>query len=1041
MTNRFTRLPSLVLGFLAMVCAAGCSGTAGMRSTNIVSPRQLMTTTFASLAQHEVMPTNLRCEYLRDPLGIDVPKPRLSWMLESGRRSARQQAYQVLVASSAEKLGKDVGDLWDSGKVMSDASVQIEYAGKPLRSRIRCFWKVRVWDKEGRCSGWSAQAFWSMGILRPEDWKAQWISTEVTSAPSPPGGHLKILRAAYTALDGAGSADATDRVAQMVKDGRLSVRVAPDTLGGDPALGHVKRLRVEYEYNGEKGEESVEDFQTLNLPSRGILPPDPLDAPYVRRTFTLDALPESAVATVNVLGFYELYVNGTKVGSDVMSPALSNFHKRSFYLTYDVKPYLRKGKNCIGLWTGRGWYWKVLDTRPNPAVHHDTAIARLQLDMTVNGKPVIIGTDGAWRCRASGRSILGSWSWNDMGGERVDARREDPQWAAPETDDAGWYPVTVVPAPAIPAEAQKCPPMRVLKSLPAVSCTDLEVNKESPEPGPYAGQNRYEVDFGTNLTGWLKLRVRGLTAGHVITIRYADKKNPHQTFSQLDRFITAGRPEEEFCSKFNYHGFRWALIEGMPAPPKLEDAEALAVGADWETCGDFECSSELFNRMHEVNLWTLRSLSQCGFMSDCPHRERAGYGDGQVSIESCIMNFRMAPFYDKWATDWCDGADPGNGYMPHTAPHYKFGGGGPAWGGSAQALTWREYSYYGDKRILERNFDACRRHIEAIESHGQDGVVRAFGGDWDFIGDWVPPERGMDTHNWPPKPAAELFNNCYRLYLREQLAQMADVLGRQEEARACRAEIQRLRPLIHAAFYDKDRQIYVLDEQSYQLMPLMTGVVPAELRGTIMEKLEDGIRVKNKGHLDTGMLGTYFLLQYLQEIDRNDLLFTVVNQITYPGWGYMLSQGATTWWEQWNGYWSQIHSCFTSLDGWFYQGLAGIRPDPATPGFKKMIIKPAIVGDLTWVKAHHDSVHGRIESSWRIADGTLHMDVTIPANTTATIHVPTADPAKVTEGTAPVADAEGVKVLRRESNEVVLAVAGGRYSFTAAAPRNATLSK
>jgi alpha-L-rhamnosidase len=171
-------------------------------------------------------------------------------------------------------------------------------------------------------------------------------------------------------------------------------------------------------------------------------------------------------------------------------------------------------------------------------------------------------------------------------------------------------------------------------------------------------------------------------------------------------------------------------------------------------------------------------------------------------------------------------------------------------------------------------------------------------------------------------------------------------------------------------------------------MPLMTGIVPEELRATILKKLENGIRVNRKGHLDTGMLGTYFLLNYLSEIGRDDLIFTIVNQTTYPGWGYMLEKGATTWWEQWNGYYSHIHSCFTSLDGWFYQGLAGIRPDPAAPGFKKIIIKPAIVGDLTWVKAHHDSPYGRIVSHWKREGRQLTMDLTIPANTTATVFVP-----------------------------------------------------
>jgi alpha-L-rhamnosidase len=858
---------------------------------------------------------HLRCEYRENPLGIGTTQPHLSWQMETSRQGAMQEAYQVLAASSADKLAKDSGDVWDSGKVVSDESAQVEYAGRPLPSGARCEWKVRIWDKDGKPSAWSTPAFWTMGILRPEDWKAQWISTEVAAPP-----------------------------------------------------------------------------------------PGPRDEPYARRMFNLDAPPDTAMATVNVMGYYELYVNGTRVGSDELSPALSNYGKRSLYVTYDIQHLLRKGRNCIGLWTSRGWYWETLDSQRNPSVQHNSAIARLQLDMVVNGKRMSIGTDAGWRCKASGRSILGTWSWNNYGGEEVDARREDPKWSDPDNGDAGWHPVTVVQAPAISADAQECPPTRVLQSLPPVSCTDLgqaeyglaaeaysEANKDALLPWPYAGKSRYELDFGSNLTGWLKLRLHGLKAGQTVVIRYADKKPPYQTCNQQDRFISAGRPEEEFCSKFNYHGFRWALVEGAAAPVRQSDAVAQLIGADWENRGSFECSNPLFNRMHEVNLWTLHCLSQGGYMSDCPHRERLGYGDGQVSIESCVMNFWMPAFYDKWATDWCDGADPETGYLPHIAPQCVSAGGGPAWGGSAQALTWREYLYYGDKRILARNFDACRRHIEAIESRARNGIVRAFGDEWSFIGDWVPPGRGMDTTNWPPKPAAELFNNCYLLYMREQLAQMADILGRHGEARACRAEVERLRPLIHAAFYDKERQIYALDEQSYQIMPLMTGVVPDDLRETILKKLEDGIRIKRKGHLDTGMLGTYFLLQYLQEIGRNDLLFTVASQTNYPGWGYMLDQGATTWWEQWNGYWSQIHSCFTSLDGWFYQGLAGIRPDPAAPGFKKIIIKPAVVGDLTWVKCFHDSPYGRIVSNWKRDGNKLVMDVTIPPNTTASVCVPGMD--------------------------------------------------
>lgn len=961
---------------------------------------------------------NLRCEYLEDPLGIDAAKPRLSWVMDAPQskitRSVRQTAYQVLVASSPELLAKDKGDLWDSGKKVSDQSVLIEYEGTSLKSSDACHWKVRVWDQDGTVSSWSKPASWTMGILRPEDWSAKWISTEMAELikPSKTGGVLKIIKATYTAERNGGSADVTEKVSSLIKDGTLDFTVNTKTLGVDPAPKINKNLTVDYELDGVTGNITVSDLRRVIIPAPDGTIPEDFDAPYLRKTFTLKDVPNSAVATVNVMGFYELYVNGKKVGPNLMGPALSTYTMRSLYETYDLTSYLHKGENSIGLWLSRGWYWKGRD----PIIQHNTAIARVQLDIKANGKSIRVGTDGSWKCLASGRSILGEWRGTYFGGEQVDSRLEIPHWADPKLDDSAWFSVKETSAPKILSDAQKLPPMGVLKTIPAVKCEDL-------------GKGIYRIDFGTQLTGWMKLRLRGLTAGQTVTMQYSEKIKEAMSYRHSDQFVSAGKPEEEFCSKFNYHGFRWVTIEGLSKAPQITDAEGQLIGTDFKTAGSFESSSDLLNRMHAVNLYTIHNLSQSGFLSDCPHRERLGYGDGQVSIESCIMNFEMQPFYDKWATDWIDRADPATGYIPHVAPTLYNAGGGPAWGGAGQAITWRTYLHYGDKRILEKNLVACGRHIEAIEARSTDGVVRAWGGKWDFIGDWVPPERGMDTQNWPPKPAAEFFNNCYLIYLKEQWAQMAEALGRHDEAAASRAEVQRLRPLIHAAFYDSENQRYVLDEQSYYLMPLMTGVVPEELRPTILKNLENCIRVTRKGHLDTGMLGTYFLINYLMEIGRNDLLWLIVTQEDYPGWGHMLKQGATTWWEQWNGHASQIHSCFTSLDGWFSQGLAGIRPDSAAPGFKKIIIKPAVVGNLTWVKCHYDSTYGRIISNWKREGDKLTMEVTIPANTTATVFVPAKDEASVTESGKPANQAKGMKIIRFENHAAAFEVGSGTYLF------------
>ena len=974
----------------------------------------------------DIVPTGLRCEYQKNPLSIDAAKPRLSWISESSRRGQKQTGYRILVASSPDILSNDVGDRWDSGNVQSDQSVHIEYAGKPLSARQRCYWKVRLWDRSGKVSDWSKPAFWTMGILEKSNWKAKWICPK-PEAPDPLGG-IEMLRARYVAQDGTASVDVTEHVVKRVEDGQLNFTVHPKDLGGDPARGHVKELRVTYKWKGKWHDTSAEDFATLTLPQ---IPYDSVATPYIRRTFVIDAAPESALAYVNVKGYYELYVNGQKAGDDVLSPAVSDLNKHLFYRTHDIRPLLRAGENCVGLWLARGW-------------NTERPMVRAELDITVNDKNIVFGTDRNWTFAPSSHSRLGAWRWGNMGGERIDARKAIPDWSTIDCETGDWLSVLEVDAPDLLVTAQPCPPNRIGKVIPLAKCSPL-------------GKDTWELDFGTNLSGWLRLRLPQLQSGQKVVMHYGDRRyqtpygddtptgkikatkqrtfdSPdgpvcYQNFNQYDEFISAGNPDEEFCSKFNYHGFRYVIVEGLSKAPEAEDAEALLLESALEPVGTFACSNDLFNRIHETNLWTLRCLNQGGYMIDCPHRERWGYGDGQVGIESQVMNLDTATFYAKWAVDWFETQNPETGDIAYTAPRFFGSGGGPGWGGAGCVIPFKLHQYYGDTRLLEHAYEPTRRYIEFLESKCEEGILRKYGGKWDFIGDWVPPRRGMDTNNWPSEPAAELFNNCYRLYLWQILEYSARVLGKTEDAAKWGDRIAELQPLIHETFYEVQQQQYLPDEQSYQLMPLMTGMVPDGSRSAVLKKLEDLILAKNDGHLDTGMLGTYFLIQYLQKIDRNDLLYTIFNQETYPGWGYMLSQGATTFWEQWNGYYSHIHSCFTSPGGWFYQGLAGIRPDPAAPGFKSIIIQPAVVGDITWVKSSYNSIHGLIVGNWTREGNQLTMDIVVPSNTTATVYVPARRPEDLTESGKNICDAPGVEYLRTEKERAVFAVESGTYRF------------
>ena len=897
--------------------------------------------------------TNLRCEYRDNPLGIDAAKPRLSWVIEErgprtedrGQmtevRGRKQSAYQVLVASTPDLLAKDQGDLWDSGKVASDQSIQVEYAGLPLESRRVCHWKVRVWLKDGKPSAWSVPAGWSMGLLKPDDWQAKWVRT-----------------------------------------------------GGDTS-------------------------------------------PWLRKEFTLTEASERAMAFVNVKGYYELYVNGKKVSDDVLAPAVAVYDKRSLYTTYDISKLLRPGPNCVGVWLGLGLLFPK-EIAP---------LARVQLDMMVGGKRVVVGTDSSWTFTSSTHTEV-PWAWCGTGREKIDARLEIADWNevgcanAPAVSGRsfGWRPVEEYTGPTGTATAQSCLPNRITKVIPAVACIALD-------------DQTVEFDFGTNLSGWFHLRLPQLDAGKTVTMYYADKRfqsiegddtpagkvkpaqDPkkiatangpayYQTNNQQTEFISAGKAGEEFCNKFNYVGFRYVIVQGLPVKPALGDAEALFIESDLEPAGSFACSNNLFNRIHEVNLWTLRCLNLGGYMVDCPHRERMGYGDGQNGIDSHVMNLDSAAFYGKWAIDWLDAQDPVTGksaqYSPpnHGDPSCWF-----PWGGMVDVMPWKAYIYYGDRRLLERAYEPMvrypTRYLQGFYPGG--GIVRQ-GGDGGC--DWVAPNIGMTA-----PPGTELFINCYRMYLMDLLAKSADVLGRTEEAKRHRNKANELKALIHSTYYNEKEKLYDSDRQLSQAAPLLMGVVPGDLRGTIQKQLEDIILVKNNGHLDTGMLGTYFLLQYLMEAGRNDLAYTIINQQDFPGWGYMLAQGATTFWEQWNGSWSQIHSCYVSPGSWFYQGLAGIRPDETGPGFKKIIIKPAIVGDLTWVKCGYDSIHGRITSNWKRDGANLTMEVTIPPNTTATVYVPAKDAAGVTESGKPAAQAAGVKFLRMENGAAVYEVGSGCYQF------------
>ncbi len=888
----------------------------------------LSATSFTGCKQESAMlVTELSCEYLTDPNGIDETEPQLSWQMVSDIRGQKPTAYQLLVASSREKLAKEKGDLWNSGKIKSGKSRLVNYSGRALQSRTECFWKVRVWDKDGRPSSWSGPAYWSMGLLKKEDWTAQWIAS-----------------------------------------------------------------------------------------------PDSVTAPYFRHAFKLDRLPERASLYLVSLGYYELYINGEKVGDEVLAPAVSNFSKRCYYQTYNVSSYLKEGKNSIGIWMGTGWYSPGL-----PGVKHNSPVVRAQLEFN-GGKEQHVGTDASWQTKASARSLLGKWRWGKFGGELLDARLIDKQWWDTERSIHGWKPVVFVETADVPCTAQKCMNNTRLAEIAPLSIEQLD-------------DTTVLVDFGTNLTGIIKMKFRGLDPGKKVTIHYADLdgRNPDEawrlrmakkgfsTYNQYDEFISAGGTGEEFVNVFNYHGFRYALIEGLAYLPAKEDIVAIPIETELPEVGSFTCSNDLYMRIHKMVRWTYRALNLGGQTVDCPHRERVGYGDGQTIMDVGCFNFDASTLYRKWSENWWD-EQKEDGFVPFVAPTPHSTGGGPAWGAMCIMVPWKTYLFYDDLKLLETGYPHMKKYIEYLGSHSKDGVLGDIfpGEKWDNLGDWVPPRRGMDQSEWVDDNSRLFFNNCYRTHLLQIMMKVGMLLGKTGDVSAFKQELVIAQEAIHRRWYNARDSTYANGEQPYLIFPLQTGITPDRLKNAVFEKYVHTLVEKDGGHLNTGMIGTQIMFDYLLENHQNDLIDLMVNRTSYPGWGYMVENGATTCWEQWNGFYSQIHSCFPYIGGWFYRGLAGIQWDSENPGFKNIILRPGPVKSVDWVNCSYRSQYGDIRSNWKKETDQFMWEVSIPPNTTARVYIPGKE---ISVDGLEASELKDITFLHQDKGSNVYKVESGNYFF------------
>ncbi|MBN2309126.1 MAG: family 78 glycoside hydrolase catalytic domain [Candidatus Hydrogenedentes bacterium] len=768
-------------------------------------------------------------------------------------------------------------------------------------------------------------------------------------------------------------------------------------------------------------------------------------APVFRKEFALPAKPVRALLHISALGLYEAQMNGRRIGDHILAPEWTDYDTRVQCQTYDVAPMLKAGDNAVAVTLGDGWYagriglahvvpnglpWAIYGANPK-------LIAQLHIDCD-DGSQVTVVTDDSWRWTRSGP--VGR---NDtLDGVAYDARKEMPGFSQPGFDDADWQ------APHVTAHdarlvAQPNEPIRVTTELTPVALTE-------PSPGVFI------FDLGQNMVGRARITAQA-PEGTVMTVRHGEALNPDGTLyvanlrgaPQIDRYTFRGQGAEVFEPSFTYHGFRYVELSGLPAPPAGNAVLGRVFHSDSPVVGSFECSDAMLNKLAENILWTQRA-NLMSSPTDCPQRdERLGWmGDIQVFAQTAIFNMDMAAFFSKWLQDVRD-AQAMDGRFPDFAPH-PFGpnerfSGVPAWGDAGVFVPWRAYENYGDTQMLSEQYEAAKRWIGHIRRENPDLIWR--NGRHNDYGDWLNGDT-LILDDWPKKGGEvpkEVMATAFFARSTEFVSRMANVLGNEAEA----AQYARLAGEIRAAFQrefiDGDGRIPG-DTQAGYALALHFGLVPEEQHDAAVAHMVEAVR-RYDGRISTGIQSTIRLMMQLTYNGHIDLAYALALNREIPSWGYAIDQGATTIWERWDGYVegrgfqspgmnSFNHWALGAVGEWLFRVVGGINPaypgePPCLPAFKRFVIHPRPGGGLTWATTEYQSIRGPVRTAWRVHEAKLTLEVSVPANTTAIVYVPTTDNASVTESGHPATAVATITPLRVEDGCAVFEVASGDYVFEA----------
>lgn len=881
---------------------------------------------FACLVLNATVSVNsLKTEGMANPLGIDVTIPRFSWKTTAtAETGVLQKAYQIMVATSDEKLKAGEADVWNSGKVNSANQLWIPFGGGELKSNQRFFWKVKVWTNKGE-SDWSETALWSMGILSEVEWKsAQWIG-----------------------MDKAMPWD------DETYYSRLSVR-------------------------------------------------------YVRNEFSAKKEIKRATVHISGLGVFEMFLNGKRVSNEVLATAPTDYNKSVLYNTYDVTKMLVKGKNAVGIAQGTGRYYNMRQTyKPWKVPTFGYPKSRMMLIMEyTDGTTETVSTKDNWKLNADGPVR----SNNEYNGEEYDARKELNGWAEVGYDDSKWGNAERVRFPEGKVRAQMMPGMRIVDKLPVKKVTALN-------------GNRYILDFGQNIAGWLRIKVRG-NAGDSVVMRFAETLQTNgelytenlRSARQKDVYILKGDAKgEEWAPAFVYHGFRYVEVSGLKYAPPADDFVAEVISDEMEQTGKLTTSNDVVNQVLKNAWWGILDNYK-GMPVDCPQRDerQPWLGDRTMGCWGESFLFDNQRMYTKWGADIRD-AQRHDGCIPDVAPNYlTYYTDNVTWPAALPMLSDMLYTHFGDIQPIKDNYQSIRKWMTHMEKNylSKDYLMTK-----DQYGDWcVPPEDLKMIHSQDPKRVTDgtLISTAYYYRLLGMMSRFAQLQGLKNDVKAYDQLAVKMKNAFNEKFFRTDSLFYGNNSTTSNLLPLAFGLVQKEYVDSIAKKVlyktvpANTVSQIGTGDLNinVGVIGIQFLLRELSKMGRADVAYALLANDKYPSYGYMAANGATTIWELWNGNTADPRmnsGNHVMLLGdmliWAYENMAGIKSDYNKVAFKHIVLKPDFsIPNLEFVNALYETPYGKVVSNWRKTLMKLHWEVTIPVNTTAEVYLPNGKVQKIGSG-------------------------------------------